>query len=91
MNKIITDIEKNSSEFIRAELTEFKGHDLFSLRVYVEKEGQDPQPTRKGITVNVKLIPEIKQAIHLVEKELIELGTPEGFNQPNSNGFRGCT
>jgi len=41
MNKIITNIEKNSSEFIRAELNEFKGHDLFSLRVYVETEGVD--------------------------------------------------
>jgi len=33
MNKVITDIEKNANEFIRAELNEFKGHDLFSFNV----------------------------------------------------------
>jgi hypothetical protein len=43
VNQIIAEIEKNSTEVIRAELSEFKGHDLFSLRVYADREGQDPR------------------------------------------------
>ncbi len=74
MNKIITDIEKNANEFIRAELNEFKGHDLFSFRVYAEREGQNPLPTKKGITCKVALIPELKAAILKAEQEAIDAG-----------------
>ncbi len=74
MQKIITEIEKNSTEVIRVELSEFKGFDLFSLRVYVEKEGSDPLPTKKGLTVGVKLVPELKQAILKAEQAAIEAG-----------------
>jgi hypothetical protein len=70
MNKLIAEIEKNSSEVILAELSECKDHDLFSLRVYFSKDGSDPVPTRKGLTVNVKLIPELKKAIEATEAEL---------------------
>jgi len=74
MNKVITDIEKNTNEFIRTELSEFKGHDLFSFRVYAEREGQDPLPTKKGITCKVGLIPELKAAILKAEQEAINAG-----------------
>ena len=74
MNKIITDIEKNANEFIRVELSEFNGHDLIGLRVYVNRDDGDPTPTKKGITCKVGLIPELKQAILKAEQEAIEAG-----------------
>lgn len=74
MNKIITDIEKNATEFIRVELSEFNGHDLVGIRVYVNRDDGDPTPTKKGITCNVSLIPELKQAILKAEQEAIDAG-----------------
>ncbi len=74
MNKVIEEIPNNASEIIRVELSEFKGHDLFSFRVYANREGQEPTPTKKGITCKVDLIPELKQAILSADREAIEAG-----------------
>ena len=64
MNKIITEIEKNKTEVIRVELTGFSDYDLVGLRVYVNRESEDPLPTKKGIASNLKLLPELKSAIN---------------------------
>ena len=74
MQKIITEIEKNKSEFIRVELSEYSGHDLLGIRVYINRDDGDPTPTKKGITCNVSLIPELKQAILKAEQEAIDAG-----------------
>jgi hypothetical protein len=74
MQKIITEIEKNKSEIIRVELSEFSGFDLIGMRVYVSRAGVDPVPTRKGITCNVALIPELKKALAEAEQAAIEAG-----------------
>jgi hypothetical protein len=68
----------NKSEIIRVELTEFSGYDLAGIRVYVNREGEDPTPTREGITCNVSLIPELKQAIADAERAAIDAGLLEG-------------
>ena len=74
MQKIISEIEKNKSEIIRVELTEFSGYDLVGMREYVSREGEDPTPTKKGITCNVNLLPELKAAIIEAEQAAIEAG-----------------
>jgi len=74
MQKLISEIEKNSTEVIRVELSEFKGFDLVGMRVYALREGEDPTPTRKGITCNVKLLPELKAGIIEAEQAAIEAG-----------------
>ena len=64
MNKTISTIEKNATEEIRIELTDFKGHDLIGIRVYTDVDNNtDKVPTRKGITCNVKLIPDLVKAL----------------------------
>ena len=78
MNKIITEIDKNKTEVIRVELTGFSDYDLVGLRVYVNRESEDPLPTKKGITCEVSLIPELKQAIADAEQAAIEAGLLEG-------------
>ena len=78
MNKLIEEIPKNANEVIRVELSEFKGHNLFSFRVYADRKGQEPTPTRKGITCKVDLIPELKAAILKAEQEAIEAGLLQG-------------
>lgn len=67
MEKTISTIPKNSREELRIALTEFNGHQLADLRIYVA--GDDPKPTKKGVTVNVALLPELVAALQAAEAE----------------------
>ncbi len=54
-------------------MTEYKGHKLIDLRIYYEPEdGEDLRPTKKGITIDVGLYPELKKAMLKIEKELLK-------------------
>ena len=67
MDKTITTIEKNSNEEIRIEISEYNNHDLFSMRIWAKIDDKQV-PTRKGITVNVKLLPELIKALTEAEQ-----------------------
>jgi len=73
MDKTVHQFAKNATEEVRVSLTEFKGHKLIDLRIYYEPEdGGDRKPTKKGITIDVSLYPELKRALLRVEKELLK-------------------
>ena len=73
MAEVVHQFAKNATEEVRASLTEYKGHKLIDLRIYYEPEdGGDRRPTKKGITIDVGLYPELKKAMVKVEKELIK-------------------
>ena len=65
MQEQISEIQKNSSEVLRVELTEFKGYQLLSMRIWTKElpGKQEARPTRKGLAVQVDLIPELLTAI----------------------------
>ncbi len=68
MQKLIAELEKNSIEKVRAELNEYNDRQLFSLRVWAEKDdSKDLIPTKKGITISIEMLPDITKA--LVEAE----------------------
>jgi hypothetical protein len=72
MGDIVHQFPKNATEEVRASLTEYKGHKLIDLRIYYEPEdGGERRPTKKGITIDVGLYPELKKAMMKMEKELI--------------------
>lgn len=70
MNKVIARFNKNSSEEIKASLTEYGGKKLADIRVWV-KNGEDGAeiPTRKGISITRNLLPELREAVGKLEKE----------------------
>lgn len=73
MDKIVHQFVKNATEEVRVSLTEFKGHKLIDLRIYFEPEdGGERRPTKKGITFDVGLYPELKRALLKLEKELLK-------------------
>ena len=73
MSQILHQFAKNATEEVRASLTEYKGHKLIDLRIYYEPEdGEERRPTKKGITIDVALYPELKKAMMKIEKELIK-------------------
>jgi len=72
MSDIVHQFPKNATEEVRASITEYKGHKLIDLRIYYEpEEGGERRPTKKGVTIDVGLYPELKKAMMKMEKELI--------------------
>jgi hypothetical protein len=48
-------------------------HQFPKLRIYYEPEdGEDRRPTKKGITIDVGLYPELKKAMLKIEQELLK-------------------
>ncbi len=75
MNQLIGKIKKNTLEHLCIELTEYNGHDLVALRVYRFVDGADARiPTPKGVTVNVRLLPQIRELLDQAEAEARKAG-----------------
>ena len=69
---VISEFQKNKTEDFRLSLTEYQGHNLIDFRIYFKDKQGESKPTKKGVTVNVKLFPELKKAIMDAEKLLEE-------------------
>lgn len=71
MEKTVAKIQKNAREEVRVGLCEFKGHDLFTVRVFADVADVtgDRVPTRKGLTANVRLLPDLVRALVAAEAE----------------------
>ena len=70
--EVLHQFAKNATEEVRVSLTEYKGHKLIDLRIYYEPEDSgERRPTKKGITIDVGLYPELKKALIKIERELI--------------------
>jgi len=73
MGEVLHQFAKNATEEVRASLTEYKGHKLIDLRIYYEPEDSgERRPTKKGITIDVGLYPELKKAMIKIERELLK-------------------
>ena len=72
----IATIRKNSAEEIRIELAEFNGHELINVRVWADPRngGTERIPTKAGIACNVRLLPELIEALRQAEIEARERG-----------------
>lgn len=68
--------KKNAGETVRVTLTEFKGHCLLDVRVYVENKAGQSIPTRKGLTLSRDLAGELFEALRLAV-EMVEGGHGE--------------
>src|SRR5258708_4781815 len=62
-------IRKNALEEIRVGLSEFNGHDVLNLRIWAEPRngGVERIPTKAGICCNVRLLPELIEALMMAE------------------------
>jgi hypothetical protein len=69
---VISEFQKNKMEDFKLSLTEYQGHTLIDFRIYFKNKEGESKPTKKGVTLNVKFFPELKQAISDAEKLLKE-------------------
>ncbi|MBF0494516.1 MAG: transcriptional coactivator p15/PC4 family protein [Candidatus Omnitrophica bacterium] len=73
MEKDVASFEKNKYQDIRVRLSEYQGNDVIDIRVWTQPpQGTEKVPTGKGININVKLFPKLKDAIAKLEKVLAE-------------------
>lgn len=67
MSDIIKDIQKNSKEIIRVEVSEFKGLKLINLRIWfqvIDDAGNITyKPSQKGVALNISHYNDLKDAI----------------------------
>ena len=70
-NQVIHEFQKNANEKVRAEFCEYKGRDLFNLRVFfhADSPGEEWIPSRKGISLSTSQIPELKEAVDRAYQE----------------------
>ena len=73
MQKVVGTVPKNKFQEVRVGISEYEGNDLIDIRIWSSRMGSDEKtPTSKGISINVKLYPELKEAVLSLEKELKE-------------------
>jgi hypothetical protein len=68
---LIASFRKNALEEVRAQIVNYKGYELADIRVWVEaKDGSGMLATKKGLTINIELIPELKKMILSLTKAI---------------------
>jgi hypothetical protein len=55
MSKQVYEIPKNSRERILFHLAEYRGHKFVDMRIFVNEDGKEPAPTKKGLAVSPTL------------------------------------
>jgi hypothetical protein len=69
-----TSIAKNRREQVVVQLRKWKGCDLLDVRVFVPDLMGQPRATKDGISVRVRVLPEIAAALKAAEAEARRLG-----------------
>jgi hypothetical protein len=73
---VIAELRKNARERVRIALDEWQGHHLIDIRVTTQfAEAVDVwAPTKKGLSVNVSMLPALREALAAAEARALELG-----------------
>jgi len=74
---LIAEFTKNSVEKIKVHLQRWKNQTYVDLRVYFVDDEMAEQPTKKGITLNVELLSELKRAVDAA-LAAVEVGEGDG-------------
>ena len=78
MEKPICIIEKNSTQDVRVQLSEYRGRHYVDVRVFVVIDAVKRGPTRKGVTLAVGKLPELIAGLQAAEREAQAAGLLEG-------------
>jgi hypothetical protein len=73
MEKDVAVFEKNKYQDVKVRISEYQGNDVIDIRIWTQPpQGNDKVPTGKGININVRLFPKLKEAIAKLEQDLKE-------------------
>lgn len=78
-NLLVHSFQKNESEEIRISLREYKSRHYLDLRLFFQPQNQrEMVPSKKGITVSIEFLPELKRGLLKFEQEIRQvLSNPE--------------
>ncbi len=64
-NRLIHEFQKNSDEKVRVEIGNYRGTDVINIWVYynASETNEDWRPTRKGISLSIDHIAELKEGV----------------------------
>lgn len=71
---LIGECQKNQRELLRVTLENFNGHDLINLRVWFQAADGDRKPGTKGLSLNVRMIPELLRLLQRASDEATKIG-----------------
>jgi len=63
-------IQKNPTERVHATVQKFKKKHNMDLRVYYMDDEGEWKPTKKGVSLSMEFLPELKEAVEAIEKEV---------------------
>jgi single-stranded DNA-specific DHH superfamily exonuclease len=79
--QVIHTFQKNKEEEVRFSIREYKERQYFDVRVwFLSGEGGEYHPTKKGITLSLELLPELRKGIERVSRQASELALPRRAN-----------
>ena len=71
---VVHTFHKNEQEEIRFTLREYKERHYFDLRLwFLPENGEEYRPSKKGLTLAVEFLPEMKKGLERVGKAASEL------------------
>ncbi len=73
MERDVAVFEKNKYQDVKVRISEYQGNDVIDIRIWTQPpQGGEKVPTGKGVNINVKLFPKLKEAVQKLEKELAD-------------------
>jgi len=73
MEKDVASFEKNKYQDVKVRISEYQGNDVIDVRIWTQPpQGDAKVPTGKGININVRLYPKLKEAVDALGKTLKE-------------------
>jgi len=75
MDQVVDSFDKNAVDQIRATISEYRGRQLFSLRVWTEIKGGERVPSKRGLTLTVEQFPRFYEAVEKLKEALIGAGS----------------
>jgi len=70
MSVLIKDIQKNTKEIIRVEISEYMGKELINLRIWFQAIDDNGnyvyKPSQKGVALNISQYEELRDAIQRI-------------------------
>lgn len=79
--RVIHTFQKNPDEEVRFTLKEYKDRRYLDVRLWFQSaNGGDYYPTKKGLTLNLDYLGELKKGLECVGKEVSELARHGSLN-----------
>ena len=69
MGAVRVEIERSETERLIIENSEYKGHDLVTLRIYFLSKEEEWLPTKKGVTFRRDQLDEVLDALGKIKAE----------------------